>query len=52
MSMTYNHIDAAFTLAKMLKDEAWIKSVYDRYCQKGTEEFSLSSIFLEKAASM
>jgi predicted DNA-binding protein (UPF0251 family) len=42
----------AFTLAKMLKDEAWIKSVYDRYCQKGTEEFSLSSIFLEKAASM
>lgn len=43
----------AFVLAKMLKDEAWIKSVYDRFCQKGNEEeVSLSSIFLEKAAAM
>lgn len=42
----------SFSLNKMLQGEAWIKSVYDKYCQKGNEEVSLSNIFLEKAASM
>ena len=39
-------------LEKMLCNETWIKSVYDRISKKDEDDFSLSNCYIEKAASM
>ena len=38
-------------IEKMLKDEQWIKNVYNRLAEKDEEDFSLSNIFLQRAVS-